>query len=112
MLSAGFCHLLADSLRNLPFSGRFPTATFLAALGYIVTLVADQIVHLVADSAFGAGAGTLDSGCAPRRPAAWLASRRARAICPAACCAAARAAELAGSWPGPGRRAQAAGAGA
>ena len=63
MLSAGFCHLLADSLRNLAFTGRFPTATFLAALGYIITLVADQIVHLVADSSFGSGGG-LDDGCA------------------------------------------------
>jgi zinc transporter 1/2/3 len=61
MLSAGFCHLLADSLRNLPFSGRFPTATFLAALGYIITLVADQLVHLVADGSLGGG-GKHDDG--------------------------------------------------
>lgn len=50
MLSAGFCHLLADSLREVAFVGRFPIATFLAALGYIITLLADQIVTYVAET--------------------------------------------------------------
>ncbi|KAF6250334.1 hypothetical protein COO60DRAFT_894666 [Scenedesmus sp. NREL 46B-D3] len=45
MLSAGFCHLLADSLRQLAFIGRFPIATFLAAVGYLITLLADQMVQ-------------------------------------------------------------------
>jgi zinc transporter 1/2/3 len=50
MLSAGFCHLLPDSLRHIAFTGRFPTATFLSALGYIITLLADQVVQLVTES--------------------------------------------------------------
>lgn len=52
MLSAGFCHLLADSLRQLPFVGPgrgFPLPTFLAGVGFIITLVADQIVHHLTD---------------------------------------------------------------
>jgi hypothetical protein len=47
MLSAGFCHLLADALRQLAFIGRFPIATFLAAVGYLITLLADQIVTAI-----------------------------------------------------------------
>ena len=43
MLSAGFCHLLADAHRTLLFVGRFPMSNFLAAVGYIVTLLADQV---------------------------------------------------------------------
>ena len=53
MLSAGFCHLLADAVRHVAFVGRFPMATFLAALGYIITLLADQVVHMVTDSVSG-----------------------------------------------------------
>lgn len=45
MLSAGFCHLLADSLAIVVFVGRFPLTPFLAAVGYIVTLCADQVVQ-------------------------------------------------------------------
>lgn len=55
MLSAGFCHLLADSLRHLSFIGHFPIATFLAATGYILTLAADQVVHMVMERSAGAG---------------------------------------------------------
>lgn len=50
MLSAGFCHLLADAHahRGLLFVGkRFPMANFLAASGYILTLLADQIVQQI-----------------------------------------------------------------
>ncbi|KAF8056124.1 zntD [Scenedesmus sp. PABB004] len=62
MLSAGFCHLLADSLRQLAFIGRFPIATFLAACGYLITLLADQVVTVLTaeqgpDHHHGAGAG-------------------------------------------------------
>ena len=45
MLSAGFCHLLADSLKVIVFIGKFPITTFLAALGFIITLCADQVVQ-------------------------------------------------------------------
>jgi zinc transporter ZupT len=45
MLSAGFCHLLADSLRVITFIGKFPITTFLSALGFIITLCADQVVQ-------------------------------------------------------------------
>lgn len=51
MLSAGFCHLLADSLRQLSFIGHFPIATFLAASGYLLTLTADQLVQGLMDGA-------------------------------------------------------------
>jgi len=51
MLSAGFCHLLADSLRKLAFVGRFPITPFLAATGYLLTLCADQLVQAVAAAA-------------------------------------------------------------
>ncbi|GBF88617.1 zinc transport protein [Raphidocelis subcapitata] len=55
MLSAGFCHLLADSLRQLSFIGHFPIATFLAASGYLLTLTADQLVQGLMDRADGGG---------------------------------------------------------
>lgn len=44
MLSAGFCHLLAEALpiihEKVP---KFPLGTFLCASGYVLTLVADEI---------------------------------------------------------------------
>ncbi|GLC36933.1 hypothetical protein PLESTM_000519900 [Pleodorina starrii] len=49
MLSAGFCHLLADAHRSLLFVGRFPVSNFLAATGYIITLLADQVVQFVSE---------------------------------------------------------------
>ena len=49
MLSAGFCHLLADSLRKLSFIGRFPITPFLAATGYLITLLADQLVQMLTE---------------------------------------------------------------
>uniref|UniRef100_A0A7S3QRR3 ZIP family transporter n=2 Tax=Dunaliella tertiolecta TaxID=3047 RepID=A0A7S3QRR3_DUNTE len=58
MLSAGFCHLLADALPSLGFVGRFPLATFLAALGMLLTLSADQVVQAVTESAARAAAAT------------------------------------------------------
>lgn len=54
MLSAGFCHLLAESLPELSFIGEFPMATFLAALGYLVTLMADQLVQALTETTPGA----------------------------------------------------------
>ncbi|GFR52118.1 hypothetical protein Agub_g14631 [Astrephomene gubernaculifera] len=66
MLSAGFCHLLADAHRYLLFMGRFPISNFLAATGYIITLLADQVVQHVTESqdaaASSAGAKTSGSG--------------------------------------------------
>ncbi len=58
MLSAGFCHLLADALRHLSFVGRFPMAPFLAAVGYIITLTADQFVQAVAESSSSGGSSS------------------------------------------------------
>ncbi len=58
MLSAGFCHLLADAHRHLLFLGRFPITNFLAATGYIITLVADQVVQHVNDQQAAAAAPT------------------------------------------------------
>ncbi|KXZ51082.1 hypothetical protein GPECTOR_14g66 [Gonium pectorale] len=57
MLSAGFCHLLADAHRYLLFVGRFPVSNFLAATGYIITLLADQVVQYVTDQQEAAAGG-------------------------------------------------------
>ncbi len=63
MLSAGFCHLLADAHRYLLFLGRFPMSNFLAATGYIITLIADQVVQHVNDQqATGSGSGATGHG--------------------------------------------------
>lgn len=79
MLSAGFCHLLADSLSQLGTQGAFPTATFLAACGYILTLVADQIVQQYTEGGSeGAASPTKALGGSERRtPAAQLAAKLA-----------------------------------
>ncbi|GIL75124.1 hypothetical protein Vretimale_7809 [Volvox reticuliferus] len=79
MLSAGFCHLLADAHRSLLFLGRFPISNFLAATGYIITLLADQVVQFVSEQqasmankgdrssagAAGAGGGSAGGGGDP-----------------------------------------------
>lgn len=67
MLSAGFCHLLADAHTHpgLLFVGkRFPMANFLAASGYILTLVADQVVQQITDSQAAAEQAAAGSGTA------------------------------------------------
>mmetsp|Transcript_4530 Transcript_4530/g.7693 ORF Transcript_4530/g.7693 Transcript_4530/m.7693 type:complete len:443 (-) Transcript_4530:493-1821(-) len=55
MLAAGFCHLLADALIDLAFIEtpykRFPMANFLAAIGFLVTLASDQVVHMISEPA-------------------------------------------------------------
>lgn len=43
MVSAGFCHLLADAERRLHSEDRFPLAPFLCALGFLLTLFADEV---------------------------------------------------------------------
>ncbi|KAG2449930.1 hypothetical protein HYH02_000034 [Chlamydomonas schloesseri] len=80
MLSAGFCHLLADAHRHLLFVGRFPLANFLAACGYIITLLADQVVQMVseANAAGGASSSGAGGGEYRRLPAAELTSALAR----------------------------------
>lgn len=45
MVSAGFCHLLADAERRLHSEGHFPLAPFLCALGFLLTLFADNVAH-------------------------------------------------------------------
>lgn len=47
MLSAGFCHLLPTALKEINHDShsRFPLAPFLCALGYLLTLIADQIAE-------------------------------------------------------------------
>eukprot|EP00201_Polytomella_parva_P015717 CAMPEP_0175060590 /NCGR_PEP_ID=MMETSP0052_2-20121109/13103_1 /TAXON_ID=51329 ORGANISM="Polytomella parva, Strain SAG 63-3" /NCGR_SAMPLE_ID=MMETSP0052_2 /ASSEMBLY_ACC=CAM_ASM_000194 /LENGTH=163 /DNA_ID=CAMNT_0016326329 /DNA_START=14 /DNA_END=501 /DNA_ORIENTATION=+ len=47
MLSAAFCHLLPDAQKELLFLGSFPITNFLAAVGFILTLAADQLVHFI-----------------------------------------------------------------
>ncbi|GLI62140.1 hypothetical protein VaNZ11_004710 [Volvox africanus] len=80
MLSAGFCHLLADAHRSLLFLGRFPISNFLAATGYIITLLADQVVQFVSEqqasmankgdrsNAGAAGTGASGGGDTPSGP--------------------------------------------
>lgn len=42
MLSAGFCHLLADAIKpTLEAVPKFPLAPFLCAVGFLLTLTAD-----------------------------------------------------------------------
>jgi len=43
MLSAGFCHLLGEALKQMP-KMQFPLAPFLCGLGYLLTLLADRFV--------------------------------------------------------------------
>lgn len=45
MISAGFVHLLGDSIKQLVASFNYPLAPFLCACGYLFTLVADQTVE-------------------------------------------------------------------
>lgn len=42
MVSAGFCHLLGEALKQMP-KMQFPLAPFLCGTGYLFTLVADRI---------------------------------------------------------------------
>lgn len=43
MISAGFCHLLGEALKQMP-KFQFPLAPFLCGTGYLLTLVADRSV--------------------------------------------------------------------
>lgn len=45
MISAGFCHLLGDAIKTLNQALAYPLAPFLCACGFLMTLVADQIVE-------------------------------------------------------------------
>ncbi len=47
MVSAGFCHLLGEALKQMP-KMFFPLAPFLCGLGYLLTLVADKVVSSTA----------------------------------------------------------------
>ncbi|PNW82918.1 hypothetical protein CHLRE_06g299600v5 [Chlamydomonas reinhardtii] len=80
MLSAGFCHLLADAHRHILFAGRFPLANFLAACGYIITLVADQVVQAVSEANAASSSVVAGGGAGEYRklPAAELTSALAR----------------------------------
>ncbi|GAB4816508.1 hypothetical protein N2152v2_003554 [Parachlorella kessleri] len=60
MVSAGFCHLLGESLRQMPVTGRFPLPTFLCGLGFMLTLVADAVASRASG---GHGHGHGDGGC-------------------------------------------------
>lgn len=57
MVSAGFCHLLGESLRQMRSTGRFPLPTFLCGLGYMLTLVADKIASTASGHGHGHGCG-------------------------------------------------------
>lgn len=51
MLSAGLCHLLSESFKEISERiNDFPLGTFLCGSGFIITLLADQIAKSVISS--------------------------------------------------------------
>ncbi|KAK9861110.1 hypothetical protein WJX84_009780, partial [Apatococcus fuscideae] len=57
MLSAGFVHLLGESVMELQDVTRFPLATFLCGVGFLITLLADSIMEVMSGG-HGSPAGT------------------------------------------------------
>ena len=49
MISAGFVHLLGTAIKELDPMKRFPLAPFLCGLGFLVTLVADQVAGILSE---------------------------------------------------------------
>ena len=49
MISAGFVHLLGTAIKELDPMNRFPLAPFLCGLGFLVTLVADQVAGILSE---------------------------------------------------------------
>lgn len=49
MISAGFVHLLGTAIKELDPLKRFPLAPFLCGLGFLVTLVADQVASMLSE---------------------------------------------------------------
>ncbi len=49
MISAGFVHLLGTAIKELDPMKRFPLAPFLCGLGFLVTLVADQVASILSE---------------------------------------------------------------
>lgn len=47
MLSAGFVHLLGESVMELEDVTQFPLATFLCGVGFLVTLLADSVMEVM-----------------------------------------------------------------
>ncbi|KAL4431365.1 hypothetical protein ABPG75_006621 [Micractinium tetrahymenae] len=64
MVSAGFCHLLGEALKQMP-KMQFPLAPFLCGTGYLFTLVADRI----AASAHGGHGGCAHHSLPSKVPA-------------------------------------------
>ncbi|KAL4422184.1 hypothetical protein ABPG77_006425 [Micractinium sp. CCAP 211/92] len=64
MVSAGFCHLLGEALKQMP-KMQFPLAPFLCGTGYLFTLVADRI----AASAHGGHGGCAHHSLPSKEPA-------------------------------------------
>ena len=48
MVSAGFCHLLGEAVKDMPSHLLFPLAPFLCGLGFLATLCADRAATLLA----------------------------------------------------------------
>lgn len=48
MVSAGFCHLLGEAVKDMPSHLLFPLAPFLCGLGFLSTLCADRAATLLA----------------------------------------------------------------
>ncbi|CAL8464539.1 g4074 [Coccomyxa elongata] len=49
MISAGLVHLLGTAIKELDPMKRFPLAPFLCGLGFLVTLVADQVAGILSE---------------------------------------------------------------
>ena len=47
MLSAGFVHLLGESVEELDNVTKFPLATFLCGVGFLITLLADSAMEVM-----------------------------------------------------------------
>ena len=61
MVSAGFVHLLGAAIKELNPELRFPLASFLCGLGFLITLVADHVAEVLSH---GSGWETPPGHCA------------------------------------------------
>lgn len=64
MVSAGFCHLLGEALKQMP-KMQFPLAPFLCGTGYLFTLVADRIAASAHGGLGGCGHHSLPTKVPP-----------------------------------------------
>lgn len=63
MVSAGFCHLLGEAVKDMPSHLQFPLAPFLCGLGFLTTLCADRAATLLTG-----GVNFVKTGAASHKP--------------------------------------------